>query len=347
MTRRKSSAGIARLAGHFTRTKRRYAVAIIAFISVAYALLFAFKVPRIPFVADINIDRVELKVHGVNNETPVLNIPAGYLVTNVEGASRVNLMGRADRSAGAPFNIVLSPGQTAIAAIEVPDGSTLAIETYVAQGIAVVLRPPEGKPATIQLVLQHGNLTVTDRTGSEEVLAVAADDLAISVVTIDPAAGALILHFVPPEPQTSCDVEKKTAFVTPNMAGIRIGDLRFVRTTDTATAASASTVLSGNIRFPGVGRDNPLFRGESVQLDAEEAEVSSLRILPCYITIEVQGLGNYVGLGQRSSLEDVRPTYLEVAARDRNITFAVSIVLSMWGFLWGLRELLVKSESKK
>jgi hypothetical protein len=330
----------AAIAKHFSNSKRNYALGLCIAISFAFVALFVMKVSSVTYTLKLLTSGFTARLA----QAPALGsfaMPPGFLVSRIDGLSQLK---NGTKSFGdeAPINVVFDPPQAALSAIDLWPGSTLTIATFVAQGAIITVRPAD-RSYNFRLTSDAGKVSILGRNGESTSLSIVDGRPVILDAEIAPRAGAATVYVTPANIQSRCDVDNDPNFYEPNIEHLLLSDIHFARTTEAlASSTTSSTIISGVLRFPTIDREIPLERADAIRLGVRQADLTFMRILPCGISLQLKGLAESVDLGSLTAMRDIRPTYLEVAIRDKDIAFVLSAVVSIWGFFWGLRELVVK-----
>ena len=334
---------LAAIGHHFSSSKRRYALGICIIISVAFAVLFSTRVRSINYTLDLTAARFTATVAS-SVTSASFEMPAGFLISRVDGITKLKDNGVEVVSEG-PISVAFDPPQAALPALDLNGASTLSVEVHIAQGGTITLRPPATRSATLRLVSTQGSVLVSGRNGVKRTIASSETPVVLDG-EISPLAGAATAYLTPTKPQSSCKADDDPSFADPNVQQLAVDDVRFSRTTESVQLTTSSTIIDGTLRFPTLDKTIPIERGDVIDLVNKKAELTFVRVLPCAVTLQVKGLARQIRTGGSDAIKDRRPTYLEVAAENKGLGLVLSVLASLWGFFWGLRELVLKSDSE-
>jgi hypothetical protein len=96
----------------------------------------------------------------------------------------------------------------------------------------------------------------------------------------------VILRVLPKESPSNCEWKNKAEFVEPNLEEVDISAIGFGSEPVSSEPTIKSTLLEGEVELPDVERTKKLSSGESLHLKLRKASISTVRILPCFLSVE-------------------------------------------------------------
>lgn len=337
-------AGILTVLGRAATSKRSYALAICVLISIAAAALYVTRLRSVAYTLDLQVSRFSTTISDSKSKRSreaSFEVPAGLVTSVVEGLTTLKT-GQSIVLSDGPVGLHFNPPQRAIPTIILPDKASLTVETHIAEGSVVTLRPAIAA-AELSIIATSGSVSISGRDDQPQLLKVDGQPIVLDG-TISPGRGAVTIYLTPAEAQASCKLDESPQYAAPNLEHLIVSSMSFARVSDQTSLTAASTVFEGTLRFPSLGTEMRIGRGDFINVAFKTARLNYVRISACAIFLQLAGDAEILQVGSGSELKDVRPTYLEAAVHDKEIGFVASALISMWGFLWGLRELFVRSK---
>lgn len=101
-----------------------------------------------------------------------------------------------------------------------------------------------------------------------------------------------------------------------------------------------TSLLSGKLLIRETGEKIDLLQGSGLSFLGTEFFLTSMKVSPCGIHAIFTGEVSSLSMRQNGFLSNKMPTVLSYLNMNANIGLITSMILSVWGFLFGLRELL-------
>jgi hypothetical protein len=323
-------------------TKIDYAVSVLVIILTLVGLLVTTRARETPVQIILRISRITFHVASDQHPPLYITIPTPYGLSHVENIRSKSPYLSSDSAIAPPQTISTERPSLAVSQIPVHSGSWVTVENYINSGFSLYLRSQSGA-----LTFVHTNFPITllGQNQSSTILpAPAPDTPKVFSINLDNLTSPLVLLFKQSEPAQTCSVETDPRFIIPSIERVSVDGIGFGSESIPSLSLFTSSIISGSIKFLAIERTRELARSDTLKLSLASASIAELRILPCYISVIITAVAKDLRTGSGEHLLDLRPTYLEVAFRELSLSFVASCIISLWGFLWGLKELFVKSK---
>ncbi|WP_194391019.1 hypothetical protein [Bradyrhizobium sp. CCBAU 51765] len=329
-----------RKARQWKLSKIHYAALCLAAISISVGLLVLVRSGSTAVKVDIVVAKLAFKA-SKDAEPRLIDINSTYAIRKIENIRSLDIQDAP--SSGQPFSIEADQQSLKVSALPISPGTWTSLEVHPNAGFSVNLK---AKNDQVQIgAIQTGpNVYLQGRAQTRKQLSLTPEGVERFSITLDNPTVPLVLTFQQTDKYNTCLAENQPNFYFPNIRGLALESVSFGAEENPTQSIFISSVLGGAIKLLDLDRSVTLSPADLLRIKFRSAKMSRLTILPCYITISVDAIAEEIKSGPRDHLVDLRPTYLELAFKQPTVTFVTSCLATLWGFLWGLKELFVPSK---
>jgi hypothetical protein len=327
-----------------TLSKYHYAIICLAVISIIVGLSIVLKSSATSLELNLSVSKIVFHTPAYMSTREVA-VSVRYAPRRIENvrwleSSTANLV------RNRPTTITAGPSSLRISTLPISSGTWVSIENYLNAGFSIGLKAKNDR-STVSAVQSDSNVFLLARNGPNEVLSLPSSNGPEKLtIGFDNLTAPLLFVFEQVERSNTCSVENTPDFFAPNLQGVPIDAVSFSSEESPSLSIFLSSLVSGSLKMPYVEKSFSLSRGDKLRLKLRSAEIKQLSLYPCYIKIAMSAVAEEIFLGSEDRLLDLRPTYLEMAFKQPSLGFVVSCIVTLWGFLWGLKELFVPSKEK-
>lgn len=325
--------------GGFRLSKSHYAVSCLAAISIVVGLLLIVRSGETPIKLNLSVSKVSFHT-SAEMQPGRIDIPVQYAARQIQN---IRLLESSSRGDG-PLSIVAHQSSLRVSSVPIPPGAWVSIENHLNSGFSLNVK---AKTDLVQVsgIQTDPEVSLLSRSGISAPLPFSETVNSISI-GFDNASVPLAFSFEQIKASTTCKAEDLPDYFLPNIQNLPVDAISFSSEQSPSLSIFLSSLIGGVLKLEDVDKSIALTRGDSLKLRLQSAKILQLNILPCYITVAMDAYAREIYSGSGNKLTDLRPTYLEIAFKQPSVTFVVSCITALWGFLWGLKELFVPAKEK-
>ncbi|MGR4932723.1 hypothetical protein ACIPUD_39070 [Bradyrhizobium sp. CAR08] len=329
-------------------SKYKFAALACSFALLLAAVLWLVEPLSVPVLIRLQTSRVLFKT-GPSAVDRELSLPAQLHVKRIDNFASVESSNTklASSSSSALRTVTASNPGLSLSRIKLFAGQTIGLTAFVRGDLLISATTDAGTAMELRTLLPQGAFLL----GGQNYLRTNESD---KITNVDPMPDAVIfqgrqstipltIYASPAAAPTNCGWENKPEYLEPSIEDLPISAISFGSEPASLEPTIRTSLLTGTIEFPDTERKIMLSSGELLKASFRKATISALRILPCYLLIELSADASRVSISTSETNINLMPSLLEVLFKQRSIALIGSGLAAFWGFLWGARKLFLKT----
>ena len=328
---------------------RQIIAAVTTLIAISFAaLLWTLKQHSTPFTMKAALSKVLFTVNESPQAERYLRISDTHNLRIIENFDVTEITRpHSVKAKKPPFSATVMSGVVSVSEISLIKNQSYVITSFPGEGISLSIKQKSRSNSSFSaLVSQGSSLKITDSAGVSSDFTGANSAIPRSILFSSNREGLPItFRMSPKESDKDCASDDKLPHAIPNVTNLVISEIGLAEESWVLNSRPNSSIIKGELEFPLVERTLKLSSFQNFHLGFTRANLKYLKILPCYIEIELSGIAYKVEAFTSGKSIDLRPSYLELLVKERSLSLFFSSLAAIWAFLWGVKELLFKGDN--